>query len=132
MGRLSARRVRFRDQSLTPWRAMEKGVEPTQTGGKSFRRIHLCDKMNQNRCRQVEAKTTKEREGRTSMKEELARTIRIHTRILGLRWEVDLVEGTIPMRHWNAVEKPTVREQLVTLAIATDCFLRRHRRFCCP
>ena len=122
MGRSPVQRVRFRDQSLTSWRAMEKGAEPTQTGGKPVRQIHLCNQTSWDLWKWVEAKTMKGSEWRMSKGGKLARAICICTWTLGLQWEVDLVERMMPMRK-NAVEKPMVCEQLVTSVIASDCSL---------
>ena len=85
MGRSLAQRVRFRDQSPTSWRPMEKGAEPTQTGAKPVRQIRLRNQTSRNRGERVEVKTTKERERRTSKGGKLARALRIRTWMLRLR-----------------------------------------------
>ena len=107
MGRSLTHRVRFRNQSLTLWRPMKMGAEPTQTGGKPVRRIRLRNQTSRGRYQRVEVKPTKERPGRTSEGGKLVRAIRIRAWTLGLRWEVNLVEGTMGAAK-RVVGKPTV------------------------
>jgi hypothetical protein len=94
VGRELTQLARFLDRNLTSWWAAivtEKGAEPTQSGGASFRRIGLHNQTSQSLSQHLEAETTKRRERRTSTKGRMARDT---------RWEVDCVgKGTVPMKR---------------------------------